>query len=257
MPCTLLLTATITPPPGVSMLVRADPAVRFRDYAQALEFYLQIPDRFLERIVLVDNSNSDVTGLREIADRLKGGKEVHITSFDGLDHPPAFGRGYGEMKLMDWALGESGPIARLPAKTVVWKGTGRYKLANMARMIASMPRSFELYCDLKDRPHRWFDRRFFAFTKGWYDRHLRGRYRGLREDLGDGDGEPGSSVPEVVLRRYLDQHLDEPGIVPRFRVEPYIDGIRSFDTRSFVSPRNLYKCWVRRASRAVAPGFWI
>lgn len=257
MPCTLLLTATIAPPSGVSMLVRADPAVRLNDYAEALAFYLSVPDRYLDRVVLVDNSGSDVSRLREVAERSKGNKEVHITSFGGLDHPPFYGRGYGEMKLMDWALTQYGPVAGLPPETVFWKGTGRYKLMNMARMVATMPRSFQLYCDLKNRPYRWFDMRFFAFTRAWYERHFLGRYHKLREDLVDGDGAPGASTPEVVMRRYLDEHLGEPGFVPRFRTEPFVDGIRSFDTQSFASARNIHKYLIRRTSRAIAPKFWI
>jgi hypothetical protein len=40
----LLLTATVTPPPGVPSLQRTNPAERLRDYEEALSFYLPLVD---------------------------------------------------------------------------------------------------------------------------------------------------------------------------------------------------------------------
>ena len=253
---TLILTATITPPSGVPSLVRTDPALRLRDYLAAFEFYLKVPTAVLPRIVFAENSASDVAPFRALADRIGGDKEVFVTSHAGLDHPPSYGRGYGEMKLVDRIMTEYPPVADLPADAPIWKGTGRYLLTNIKRLVASAPRRYDLYCDLKDRPQPWFDMRFFSFSPAGYRRLFLGRYRDLRED---GPPQPGQlwTNPEAVLRAAIAPHLGEPGIVPRFRVEPFVDGVRGWDNRSYVSGKNLAKFYVRSAARLVAPRLWI
>ena len=256
MPRTLLLTATITPPAGVPSLVRTDPALRLRDYLAAFEFYLKVPTAVLPRIVFAENSNSDITPFQELADRVGGGKQVHITTHPGLDHPPAHGRGYGEMKLVDRIMTEYPPVASLPADALIWKGTGRYLLTNIARLVRSAPARYDLYCDLKDRPRPWFDMRFFSFSVAGYRRLLLGRYHDLREDQCARPGQTWSN-PEAVLRAAIAPHLGEPGIYPRFKVEPFVDGVRGWDNRSYVSGKNLAKFYVRSAARVVAPRCWI
>ena len=256
MPRTLILTATITPPSGVPSLVRTDPALRLRDYLAAFEFYLKVPTDVLPRIVFAENSASDVAPFRELADRVGAGKEVFVTSHAGLDHPAAYGRGYGEMKLIDRIMTEYPPVAELPDDAPIWKGTGRYVLANIARLVRSAPRQYDLYCDLKDRPQPWFDMRFFSFTPAGYRRFFLGKYHDLREDAPPRPGQPWTN-PEAVLRAAIAPHLGEPGVYPRFKVEPYVDGVRGWDNRSYVSGKNLAKFYVRSAARVVAPRLWI
>src|SRR3954471_4308953 len=64
----LILTATITPPPGVPILARTDPQLRLQDYIDALKFYLAVPNHVLDRIIFAENSGSDLSKLRALAE---------------------------------------------------------------------------------------------------------------------------------------------------------------------------------------------
>src|SRR5271156_2862839 len=61
----LLMTATITPHDARN-LARTDPVARLQDYHAALGFYLGLIDRPLHGIVFVENSDRDVTTLRQL-----------------------------------------------------------------------------------------------------------------------------------------------------------------------------------------------
>ena len=254
---TLILSATITPPSGVPNFGRFDPALRLRDYLDAFEFYLKLPNDCFSRIVIADNSNSDVSALQAMGERLGQGKEIHVLSFDGLDHPASYGRGYGELKLMDRVVDEYEPIAKLPPETIVWKGTGRYKLLNIAKMIRKSPEPFDFYFDQRTWPVGWFDMRFFAFSLAGYRRILRGRYQDLREDLAEDRQSPGATLPEMELRKAIVPHLQEKSVIPRFNMEPVVAGLRGFDGSSYLEPKSVAKLWLRKVSRAVAPGIWV
>ena len=55
-PSLLMMTATINPQPGAVGLDRTDPALRMKDYCEALDFYLSKKSPLDRRIVFVENS---------------------------------------------------------------------------------------------------------------------------------------------------------------------------------------------------------
>ena len=59
------MTATITPPKDALSLKRIDPNQRENDYAEALEYYLSIPEQYVNKIIFAENSNSDLQYLRQ------------------------------------------------------------------------------------------------------------------------------------------------------------------------------------------------
>lgn len=260
LPITLLLTATITPPAsGVPGLIRTEPGLRLRDYLAAFEFYLKQPSELIERIVFADNSASDVSPLLGLVEQFGYGKQVYVTSHQGLDHDPALGRGYGEMKLLDYLVDTYEPVASLPADTVLWKGTGRYQLTNIAPIIRAAPKHYDLYCDLKDRPHHRFDMRFFSFTLRGYRRIFSGLYRDMRETVMTPDGPMYLKLPEIQMREWVDPYLArlDPAVIPRFRVEPWVDGVRAWDNVAYNRGKGVVKYMIRAGSRRIAPKFWI
>ena len=253
---TLILTATITPPQGVPELSRTDPAIRLNDYLTAFEFYLKVPTKVLPRIVFAENSASDVSRFEEMAARLGRGKEVFVTTANWNDHPASYGRAYGEMKLIDKIMTEFAPVASLPADAIIWKGTGRHILRNIEPLIRTAPAAYDLYCDLKNRPIPWFDMRFFSFSVAGYRRFFLGRYPEVRDAFSF--PEPGSrEVAEMMIRRWIGDQLPDPKIFPRFRVEPFIQGIRGWDNQPYSRGKGLAKFVVRKFGRRVAPRLWI
>lgn len=106
-PAILILTATITPPDNVPNLKRSDPLIRRKDYLEALRHYLTLPNEVVDRIVFIENSQSDLSDLKELAERLGNNKHVEFISFNGLDYPPHYGRAYGEFKMLDFGVQNS------------------------------------------------------------------------------------------------------------------------------------------------------
>jgi hypothetical protein len=247
---TLLLTATITPPPDATALVRTDPLARLVDYLQALEFYLKQPDHAVRRILFVENSASDLTELRRLAARFP--KEVEFVSFFGLDYPSSYGRGHGEFKLMDHAFDHSEMIRSLGPKDRIWKATGRLQLTNIVTMIQTAPRDYDLYCDFRDRPTRWMDLRFHSFTKKGYDKVFRGIASRIRDDLNN--GEP----CELIMREILAERASGARIIPRFRRQPFVEGISgAFNYNYAHGLKNKGKNYLRVLSRQLTPWLWI
>jgi hypothetical protein len=119
-PATVVMTATITPPQNAPALTRVDPRLRLEDYKQALRFYMAVPDHLVDRILFIDNSNADLSDLQRIVDAEAHDKRVELISFEGNDHPPEFGKRYGEFRLLDVSLAKS-ELIRERIECSLWK----------------------------------------------------------------------------------------------------------------------------------------
>ncbi|MFF2346144.1 hypothetical protein [Pseudarthrobacter sp. NPDC058119] len=247
------MTATITPPAGVPNLARTDPAQRLQDYLAALDFYLSLLDHGVDAIVVGENSGSDLSALRELAVRRGHGLRVEFISFQGLDHSPNRGRGYGEFKLVDHLMAVSTTVESHRSTAIVWKVTGRYIVRNLGKILAQQNSDqVDLYCNLRDRPSPWADMYLLAWSSRGHDEFLHGIYK-------DFDEETLGSAPEVKFRELVDRARVDSSlrIVPRFRVVPYVVGLRGGDGRPYTRGRGTVKYWARVAASKVARNLWI
>jgi len=248
------MTATITPPPNVPKLARADPQVRLNDYCKALENYLTLPESTVDRIVFVENSDSDLTPLREIAASHDSGSRCEFIGFDGNDFPPEWGRAYGEFRLLDHAFATSSHLANA---TQVWKVTGRLRVANLPRLVTTAPSDYDLYCDLRSVPfigdrlggNHWMDMRVFSFTPDFFQRRFENYVPKIKK--------PRIGNPEKHLFAYVLSLRDEEKIQPRFRVQPRVRGVSAHLDRPYDSPRACVKNILRSAGRRVVPWLWL
>jgi hypothetical protein len=241
----LLMTATITPH-NARNLARTDPVARLQDYHEALGFYLGLIDRPLHGIVFVENSDSDVTTLRQlVASRGLTGQVEFLCNY-GVHLYSEKGRAHGEFKLLDYAMTASIMVIEAGLDHVVWKITGRYTVKNLASMIASAPLGFDAYVDMKDHPRRWMDMRLMAWTSTGYDRI----FRGVADDLD-------SKTHEKLMRDYLPKRAQGARLVPRFSKEPFIDGVRGWDNNNYSKGSELLKCYVRSVGRVLVPWYWM
>jgi hypothetical protein len=238
----LLLTATIKPPAGVPELQRTDPSERMNDYVRALRFYCNIHDTIISRIVFIENSGFDLSPLADVVSSAHATHRVEFLSFDGLDHPPRYGRGYGEFKLLDYAMENSKTLAATGTATMLWKVTGRYRVLNIARIIRSAPSNCELYCDMRTWPLPWVDLRIFGCTKEGYESLLKGIYLQLREDVIN-------MAPEQHLHPIIQELAKSHRLVSRLRTEPFVDGVRGKDAKNYATGLNLLKYLVRSSRR--------
>src|SRR5258708_18650766 len=129
----LLLTATIRPPVGIPELQRTDPVERMNDYIRALRFYCNVSEKVIPRIIFIENSKSDLSQLHDVASSASASHRVVFLSFTGLDYPPSYGRGYGEFKLLDYAIDHSLTLAPACPDTLLWQVPGRYRALHILR----------------------------------------------------------------------------------------------------------------------------
>jgi hypothetical protein len=252
-PALVLLTATITPPPGVPALARVDPGDRLEDYRRALAFYLGLPGAAVDRIVFAENSASEMGPVRALAETRDTGKELEVLSFYGLDYPVEYGRAVGEMLLIETALSRSRLLAALGEDELFWKITGRLRIRNFERLAASAPADAMLYADFRRIPRPWMDLRVYACTRAGFRQLLLPRVRHMRQNELTSAG---FSAPEERLFGELLPERSTRRIVPRLRVEPLIEGYSGFG-KDYARPSRRLWSGLRGAIRRVCPGLWV
>ena len=109
---------------------------------------------FLNRFF--ENSEADLSKLRQVAAKAGAQDRVEFLSFNGLDYPAKYGRGYGEFKLLDFAMNNSRILVSAKNSSILWKVTGRYRVLNIATMVRTAPSHFDLYCDTRLWPIPWW-----------------------------------------------------------------------------------------------------
>lgn len=248
----LLLTATITPRVGVPNLKRIDPTIRLQDYKEALNFYLSGLHQWCDAIVFAENSNSDVSELRQLVEHQNLADYVEFIVFDGLDYPPHYDRGYGEFKLLDYAMANSQIINSEVERTVVWKVTGRYIIKNMKQIITKQPSNFDIYCNFRNYPKHWVDTFLMAWTPIAYQNCLKGVYDSLKTNIPE---VPLGTAAEELLRKWFDKQSTIK-FAYRFKATPWIDGMRGADNKGY-STDNQWKIQLRNILNFIFPWLWI
>ncbi len=252
----LLMTATITPPPGVPALVRTDPQVRLQDYEKALRFYMSLLNRGIDSIVFAENSNTDISILQDIVEQVGVTEKVEFIVFEGLDYPPSYGRAYGEFKLIEYVMNHSSLLKNQDKKILVWKVTGRYIVKNIAQIIAHKPTNFDIYLNHKTIPRKWTDLYLMAWTLNGYQAYLHNMHykilslRDLNKDLK-------SQPEETFIIDLLDQSIEGIKVVRRFNVTPFTSGVRGWDNRNYSEGRNLLKFYLRSIACKLFPWLWL
>jgi len=98
----ILLTATIDPQ-GVVFMKRSNPVVRENDYIKALKRW---KDMQQFSIVFCENSDYKIDKIKNIIEEY-GKKKIEILQFDGQNFPREFGKGYGELLTIKYAIEHS------------------------------------------------------------------------------------------------------------------------------------------------------
>jgi len=271
----LVLTATVTPKLGSLDLKRADPKLRLRDYENALPFYLHMLDDCVDGIVFAENSNSNIDTLKTMASKNGFRDRVEFLSFDGLDYPQGYDRACGEFKLIDYVMSHSALINRLlndDAYPVCWKVTGRYVIRNLAAIIGSASREFDLYCNCKNyrsqlqqmrlssrisnvfKRFKQTDMFLFAWTVSGYEHCIKGIWPIL--NIGPEEVQKGIFQPEQRWREIIDKAPQDVRVVKRLRITPEIQGVRGYDDKAY-HVENRWKFVIRNLVQRLFPWFWI
>jgi hypothetical protein len=245
-PSILVLTATITPPPGVS--ARPDPMVRLEDYRRALFYYASRIGHGIDRIVFAENSASDVSLLQRLIDEYGHADKCEFVVFAGLDYPPTYGYGFGEFKLLDYCMKYSQTICSASERALITKVTGRYIVRNLMELIRRTPGEVDVLCDIRNRKRPWADLRVLSWTRGGYDLVLSGVHTKLRDDIN-------CIPPEMVLSKYLLCAGTDAKIATRFPIELHVHGMRGYDNRNWSGGVYSVKHYVRACARRLLPWY--
>lgn len=244
----LLMTATIKPPLDAINLKRVDVALRMADYKAALAFYLRMLERgAISAIVFAENSNVDIHELHELAAASPAGSLVEFLQFDGLDHPGSYGRGYGEFKLLDYAMRQSRNVAAADPSAQIWKVTGRYLITNLEKIMRRRNGSLKMWVHCRNYPGRWADMYVMGWRRDFYARFLEGVYTQLNEQE--------TGISERAFRFYVDELAARERVARRLHPVPEVSGVRGFDGKNYADAR--LKRVVRGAMQVVAPWVWI
>ncbi|MEC5399290.1 hypothetical protein [Uliginosibacterium sp. H1] len=253
-PATLVMTATVQPPSGMPGSVRNDPQLRLREYLEAFRFYLTVDDALVDQIVIMENSDADLSPFARVAAEQGSTKRLQLINTSS-EYPASKGKGYGEFRMVDEGLSRLIASGAVQMDTPMWKLTGRLKLLNIAEMLATAPAGYGFYCDLRKVPligerlggNDWMELRVFSFTPAAYDACLRGQY--------------GKSY---VLEKAFFTLLTGPEaaggkarVVPRFRRQPRLAGVSGHSNKSYEGLGYRAKNTLRSVARVLAPRLWL
>jgi hypothetical protein len=245
----LILTATITPPTGAIKLARTDPKLRMSDYRKALSFYLpSLLDGTISSLIFADNSDSDMSELETLCATHGVSQKTEFISTHGLEDPPAYGRGFGEFKMLDDVMKNSRTIRELPSQANIWKLTGRYIIRNLEEVMRTRPPDADIYCHCRNIPMRWIDLYVLCWNRDSYDEVLKNIFHSLREDTGNGSA-------EQAFRKIIDEQTFNAKIVKRFRTLPKLEGTRGVDNQRYQEMSLKYS--LRKSANYLAPWLWI
>jgi len=170
----ILLTATVDPK-GVPFMKRSDPMVRESDYINSIKKWI---DNTTYSIVFCENSGYDIHKIEKIM-RNCVNRETGSLKFDGQNFPRKFGKGYGELLTIKYAIQHSRLINN---SDYVIKINGRYFIKNIEKITSVLSDNKDIYvmADLK-RNLTWADSRVFAFKPSFVPNYL-SRFHNLLND---------------------------------------------------------------------------
>ncbi|MBJ6120764.1 hypothetical protein [Sphingomonas mollis] len=230
-PVTLLMTATVAPARGMRTSL-GNPQARRDEYIAALCFYRDWIGRGIDRIVFVDNSNSDLSSFNAVSD----GYPITLLSYQGISYPAAHGYGYGEMALIQHAMDHVPELG----EGVVVKVTGRYRVTNLTSVIQSAA-GVDFAGDIWNWRRPWLDMRIMMWTKRGYNMLLRDSYLLLRDD-------ENRLPPEMILSRHIMASTDV-AVRTYLMVDPIVLGVRGMDGKDWGRGSLAFKRRVRALTR--------
>ena len=238
------MTATVTPPANTPRLARVDPKLRMDDYVSALDFYIDELGNAIDRIIFVDNSNADLSPLQALVDTRGASREVDLIAYPGLDHSPEYGRCYGEMRLLNYAM-VTPTILALPEDTIFWKVTGRYKVRNLGALVGARPANAAFYCDMRVGRSPWMDMRVMSWTRAGFEAILTNFHEEIREDENQG------RMGEETAYLRLGPRIGSTPVCLCLNREPLIDGVRAYDNQNWSQGRQRIVYHLRQLQRLV------
>ena len=240
-PATVLITTANNPPVGVPFLQMKNPSVRMIAAKAALYFWVA---QGIEQIVLADATATNLLNEYELKEISESRTQVEQIRYQQAGEDiVARGKGYGEGKLIEYALNNSELLAR---EEYFFKCTGKVYVRNfpaIAEIIKSNNISNLYFRDMSDGTSMqlWADCRFYYTSKNFAYDHLIPAY-GESSESSDNN----SNACEYCVYKTLDRNLRAGR-----GLRPFVTGYSGGTGEAYfdLSLGNLdynFPCWVSR-----------
>jgi len=162
----IILTCTINP---IQMpnLARSNPEIRFQDYKKSFNFWVN--NTFVNKIILIENSNYDLSYFNKIAKDIKN-KEIEIISSNSNNrYDKSLGKGYGQYLCLKEVFDQS-QIAKTTKYFV--DVTGRHCIKNFKAIIEDIIKNeSDIYINITDNL-KFADANIYGGTKKFFINYL-------------------------------------------------------------------------------------
>jgi hypothetical protein len=165
----ILLTSTIKVRNDVPILNRSNTNTRLSDYQQSLAQWMD--EKNTPKLVFCENSGYDLSSLeKNCRENNPHQKEIEFISFVNNNYPIEFGKGYGEMNIIEYALKNSRLIH---PDSLVIKITGRLYIAGIGDIIKRMRKKqiADCYCNMRGNLN-WAQSYIFCATVSFIKEYL-------------------------------------------------------------------------------------
>lgn len=254
-PHTVVMTACLRPEAQFAgQLRRVDPAIREQDYLAGLDFWLQLPDPRITRIIFIENTLAPLEALAaHVRNRNPRGRECEFISIDCNRTPPGLHYGYAEYRLMDEGLARSRLYA---ASSHLIKATGRYRFPGITRLLDSLPADYRVAADARDnrrfvpKPQTMITAPLFLSTREFYEAHLRRVYQRMRPPP------PwwGQFIEDALYEELMPLR-GQPGVILRWKVNCDPAGIGA-NGDHYRNARKRLLSTARAVGRKLLPDWW-
>ncbi len=217
----LLITGCISPSPHVKNLTIQNAEERYRQYIDALIFY--ISETKIKNIVYCDNSNYlENKEIMQIARQYN--KNFEWLSFQGdFKLVNKYGKGYGEGEIIEYALFNSKIIKTC---SILVKVTGRLKVINIDRIIRHSNNNNYFFYITKRYCQKFVDTRFYIINKNDYINYFIKQYKNVRDS-------ENIFIEHVFAKVIIKERLK----YKHFIIEPNILGISGTNGKKYKSSK--------------------
>tara|TARA_B110000037_G_scaffold216230_1_gene274883 strand:+ start:130 stop:876 length:747 start_codon:yes stop_codon:yes gene_type:complete len=162
----IILTCTVNP---IQMpnLVRSNPEIRFQDYKKSFNFWVN--NAFVNKIILLENSNFDLSYFNEVAEDIKNKEIEIISSNSNNEYDKSLGKGYGQYLCLKEIFDQS-QIAKTTKYFI--DVTGRHCVKNFKAIIEDIIKNeSDIYVNITDNL-KFADANIYGGTKNFFINYL-------------------------------------------------------------------------------------
>ena len=237
---------------SMQVVSRSDPSIRLQDYINGLHFWLNIPDRRLDKIVFIENSGYPLDALQKLTHVSNPlNKQVEFISLCCNDYPEGVHYGYAELNMIDEAF----TLSKLLNESCYFiKATGRLTFPTISRLVDRLTDDFIFAVDCRNNaiftpyPQVFVTTQLMIFSTSFYSKYLLNVKSELSKDM---------AFIESLLYKKLVIFQGKEGALLRWPVNVDPSGYSSGWYKNYDSLKQKIINKVRATCRIIFPNWWV